>query len=293
MLAKVRIDVTGNVLHASFWRQLTDDAKAELADAVERLIELHGNIRVLLQLHDFHGWETGALSHVIGFDPGKLEGIDRLAIVADEPRGPRLPEYHHPLTTVHIRFYPEDELDEAIRWIDEPEQGASVTTPERIAKLLEKLLETDVETRARARAELVRMGNSIIGELRNATKSHDRRLRSEVTKTLAEMEDPATAAVLAHQLGDTYGISWAAAEGLTKLGKHGAEAILHELIRHPTSNTTRIGARHALSHMEDLSVRRMVAPVVVALAGVAAVQQGPVAASEALSRMWEGSDCSA
>ena len=51
--------------------------------AVERLVSQHGRIRILLQMHDFHGWTAGALWADTKFAAHHFRDIERLAMVGE------------------------------------------------------------------------------------------------------------------------------------------------------------------------------------------------------------------
>ena len=49
----------GKVLVAKLSGKLTKEDYERFVPEVERLIKQHGKIRMLVQMHDFHGWSTG------------------------------------------------------------------------------------------------------------------------------------------------------------------------------------------------------------------------------------------
>jgi len=49
----------------------------------ERLLQQHGKLRVLMDMTDFHGWDTGALWEDIKFDIKHFADIERLAMGGD------------------------------------------------------------------------------------------------------------------------------------------------------------------------------------------------------------------
>jgi len=90
-----------------------------LVPEVEQLIQKHGKIRVLLELHDFHGWTAGALWEDIKFDVKHFNDIERLAIVGESRWQEGMATFCKPFTTAQIRYFTDDQLSEARQWVAE------------------------------------------------------------------------------------------------------------------------------------------------------------------------------
>ena len=88
---------------------------------VEGLVERHGKIRVLLETHDFHGWEAGALWEDIKFNVKHFNDIERLAVVGEKKWEKGMTTFCKPFTTAKVRFFEHDQADEALAWIDSQE----------------------------------------------------------------------------------------------------------------------------------------------------------------------------
>jgi SpoIIAA-like len=86
---------------------------------LERLIRQHGKIRVLVQMHEFHGWTMGALWEDIKFDLKHFAHIERLALVGDSKWEAGMAAFCRPFTTAAIRFFYAPKADEAHQWISE------------------------------------------------------------------------------------------------------------------------------------------------------------------------------
>ncbi|MEZ6097721.1 MAG: STAS/SEC14 domain-containing protein [Pirellulaceae bacterium] len=85
---------------------------------VERLIKQHGKIRVLLETHDFHGWDAGALWDDIKFDVKHFNDIERLAIVGEKKWEKGMATFCKPFTTAKVRYFEQDQAAEAQAWIE-------------------------------------------------------------------------------------------------------------------------------------------------------------------------------
>ncbi len=86
---------------------------------VERLIGRFGNIRVLVEMHDFHGWGAAALWEDIKFDARHFSDIDRLAMVGDKKWEKGMAAFCRPFTTAKIKYFDEADRQQAYDWIEE------------------------------------------------------------------------------------------------------------------------------------------------------------------------------
>jgi hypothetical protein len=86
---------------------------------VEQLIQNYGKIRLLLELHNFHGWTAGAIWEDVKFDVKHFNDIERLAIVGESRWQEGMAIFCKPFTTAQIRYFSQDQLSEARQWIEE------------------------------------------------------------------------------------------------------------------------------------------------------------------------------
>ncbi len=84
---------------------------------VERLIQKHGKIRMIVDMHDFHGWDMGALWEDIKFDLKHFKDIGRLAIVGETKWQEWMSKFCNPFTAAEIRYFDHDQADRANAWI--------------------------------------------------------------------------------------------------------------------------------------------------------------------------------
>ena len=119
MALEIRPQEAGQLLQVRVTGKLAAADYKEFAPAVEKLIAEHGKISVLLELHDFHGWEAGALWEDIKFDVKHFNDIEKLAIVGETDWEKGMAKFCRPFTTAEIRFFSLGQVDQARRWLQE------------------------------------------------------------------------------------------------------------------------------------------------------------------------------
>lgn len=107
----------GKVLLVKLTGKLAKQDYERFVPEVERLIKEHGKIRMLVQMHDFHGWTMGALWEDVKFDLKHFRDIERLALVGDRKWEAGMAAFCKPFTTATIRYFDESKADEAFAWV--------------------------------------------------------------------------------------------------------------------------------------------------------------------------------
>ncbi|MFB3890524.1 MAG: STAS/SEC14 domain-containing protein [Phycisphaerae bacterium] len=86
---------------------------------VDRLVERHGRIRMLLEMHDFHGWSCGALWEDTKFAFRHFRDIERLAVVGEKKWQRGMATFCKPFTKAEVRYFDHNHTDEARAWLTE------------------------------------------------------------------------------------------------------------------------------------------------------------------------------
>lgn len=107
----------GRILIVHVTGRLTREDYREFQPETERLIERHGTIRVLCHMHDFHGWQWGALWEDLKFDVRHFADIERLALVGHSRWQAHMTALCRPFTTAEVRYFDERDLAQAEHWI--------------------------------------------------------------------------------------------------------------------------------------------------------------------------------
>lgn len=100
-------------------------AKADYAHfvpAFERLVLLHGKLRVLFDMTGFHGWDAAAFWEDIKFDLKHFADIERLAMVGDKAWQHRMAMFCQPFTKATVRYFDRADTAEARNWLGEAQE---------------------------------------------------------------------------------------------------------------------------------------------------------------------------
>lgn len=85
---------------------------------IDRRVQQHGKIRLLVVMEDFHGWDVGALWEDLKFDLRHFNDIERLALVGDRKWEKGMSAFCKPFTTAEIRYFDRGEIEAARRWVE-------------------------------------------------------------------------------------------------------------------------------------------------------------------------------
>jgi hypothetical protein len=117
MAVTLQEEAGGKLLVVHLSGKLTKDDYERLVPEVERLIQQHGKLRMLVRMHDFHGWTLGGLWEDVKFDWKHFADIERLAFVGDRKWEASMAAFCKPFTTAKIHYFDQAQADEAFRWI--------------------------------------------------------------------------------------------------------------------------------------------------------------------------------
>ncbi|MCA9102649.1 MAG: STAS/SEC14 domain-containing protein [Pirellulales bacterium] len=114
----LEIVASGKLCHVKATGKLTKEAYETFAPLVDGLIAEHGPIRILFEMHDFHGWTAGALWEDMKFDYKHWKDIERLAIVGESKWEEGMATFCKPFTRAKIKYFDVSQLDEAKAWLE-------------------------------------------------------------------------------------------------------------------------------------------------------------------------------
>jgi hypothetical protein len=85
----------------------------------ERLVRLHGTLRVLFEMTGLHGWTAGALWADTKFAMHHFHDIDRLAVVGEKKWQEGMAALCKPFTKATLRYFDDANAGEARKWLAE------------------------------------------------------------------------------------------------------------------------------------------------------------------------------
>lgn len=119
MSVQVNEENDGKVLVVRVSDRLTKQDYAHFVPEVDRLIEKHGKIRMLVEMHDLHGWSCGALWEDTKFALHHFRDIERLAVIGEKKWQKGMTTFCKPFTKAEIRYFDHSQTDDARTWLME------------------------------------------------------------------------------------------------------------------------------------------------------------------------------
>lgn len=119
MVDGLEIVAEGNVLKLQATGKLTKEMYQEFVPLFEQMVTESGKIRVLFEMHDFHGWTAGALWEDMKFDFKHFSDIERLALVGESKWQEGMAVFCKPFTGATIKYFDQSQVGEAEAWIAE------------------------------------------------------------------------------------------------------------------------------------------------------------------------------
>ena len=108
---------SGKVLELHLTGRLAKEDYETFVPEVERLVEQHGKIRMLVEMHDFRGWTTGALWEDTKFAVQYFSDIERLAVVGETKWQEDMATFCKPFTAATVRYFDQTKAVEARAWL--------------------------------------------------------------------------------------------------------------------------------------------------------------------------------
>ena len=85
----------------------------------ESMIREHGKIRVLVRMHDFQGWDAGALWEDIKWNARHFNQIERLAVVGESTWHKWMAGFYNAFSRAKVRYFTREQLENARAWVNE------------------------------------------------------------------------------------------------------------------------------------------------------------------------------
>ncbi len=117
MSDSLQVISSGKILHVKVTGKLNKEAYETFAPLVDELVAEHGKVRILFEMHDFHGWTAGALWQDVKFDYKHWKDIERLAIVGESKWEEGMAAFCKPFTSAKVKYFDSAQLADAQSWV--------------------------------------------------------------------------------------------------------------------------------------------------------------------------------
>jgi hypothetical protein len=107
----------GKVLEVDLTGKLAKEDYETFVPVVERLVKEQHKVRMLVEMHDFHGWTAGALWEDTKFAAHHFHDIERLAIVGETKWEKGMATFCKPFTKAMVRYFDRAHAAEARDWL--------------------------------------------------------------------------------------------------------------------------------------------------------------------------------
>ena len=107
----------GKTLEVSLTGKVVVQDYGAFVPAVERLVQKHGKIRMLVEMHDFHGWTVGAAWEDTKFAAHHFRDIERIALVGETKWEKGMAVFCKPFTAASVRYFDRTKAAEAQDWL--------------------------------------------------------------------------------------------------------------------------------------------------------------------------------
>lgn len=109
----------GELLHVHVSGKLKKADYEHFVLEFERLCRLHGKLRVLFDMTDFHGWEASAAWEDFKFGMKHFADIERLALVGEKRWHHGMAIFCRPFTKATVRYFDHAAAAKARTWLNE------------------------------------------------------------------------------------------------------------------------------------------------------------------------------
>ena len=99
--------------------KLHDDDYQLFVPHLDRAIQEQGKLRLLVQFHEFEGWDLHALWDDIKFATTHCTKFERIAMVGDSKWEEWMAKICKPFTMAKIKYFETADIEKAWAWVDE------------------------------------------------------------------------------------------------------------------------------------------------------------------------------
>ncbi len=97
--------------------KLTREDYEHFVPEVDRIVQSKGDINILFDMHDFHGWHAAAMWEDAKFAFKHFHSIARLAVVGEKTWQKEMTMLAKPFTRAEVQYFNRSELEKAKTWL--------------------------------------------------------------------------------------------------------------------------------------------------------------------------------
>ena len=118
MPIQIKEESTGKFVNIHVTGKLVKEDYAYMVPEFERLIRLHGKLRVLFDMTEFHGWELSAAWEDFKFGIHHFSDIERMALVGEQRWQESMATFAKPFTKAEVLYFDRTDAAAARTWLD-------------------------------------------------------------------------------------------------------------------------------------------------------------------------------
>ncbi len=116
---KIMDGTEGAIVAVKLSGKLTDESNDELMDIFENAIAKTGNLRVLMYLENFKGWNPGAMLEEFKFAIKHRDKFERIAVVGDSEWLNWITKADDIFSPINEKYFNNNDEKKAWKWIKE------------------------------------------------------------------------------------------------------------------------------------------------------------------------------
>ncbi len=117
MAIELKENTETRLLEVTASGKLSKEDYQRFEPAVDELIERASKIKILFIMHDFHGWDLGAVWEDIKFATKHCRDIERVAMVGEKAWEKWMATICKPFTMSSIKYFGASEEEAARQWL--------------------------------------------------------------------------------------------------------------------------------------------------------------------------------
>lgn len=114
----ISLRANGNVIYTTTSDKPNDEDYDKLVPFLQEISRHHDSVNWYFELENIKGWEPGGKWEDPEFEFTNREGIEKIALVADEHMVDTFKGLVKPFSEAEVRFYSPDKKEDAKLWVE-------------------------------------------------------------------------------------------------------------------------------------------------------------------------------